>query len=108
MDNLRILPSRYPGLLRSAWLALLLALAACNQGSGGDGGGGPAYSSSAHEGTGVCGWVGQSWRRLVRFPRTPEVMHLACHPADGHQKAQIALGGAAALPVLDRQRASQD
>ncbi len=43
MDNLRILPSRYPGLLRWAWLALLLALAACNQGSGGDGGGGPAY-----------------------------------------------------------------
>jgi hypothetical protein len=42
MDNLRILPSRYPGLLRWVWLALLLVLAACNQG-GGDGDSGPAY-----------------------------------------------------------------
>ena len=43
MDNLRILSGRYPGFLRWASLALLLVLAACNQGSGGDGGGGPAY-----------------------------------------------------------------
>jgi hypothetical protein len=44
MDNLRMLPIRFPGLLRWAWLALLVVLAACNQGSGGGGGGGgPAY-----------------------------------------------------------------
>ena len=43
MDNLRMLPIRYSGLVRWSWLALLLVLAACNQGSGSDGGGGPAY-----------------------------------------------------------------
>jgi hypothetical protein len=44
MNNLRILRYRYPSLLRWAWLALLLVLAACNQGNdGGGGGGGPAY-----------------------------------------------------------------
>jgi hypothetical protein len=44
MDTLRTIQIRHPGLLRWAWLALLLALAACNNGSSGDGGGGgPAY-----------------------------------------------------------------
>ena len=43
MDNLRFLQIRFPGLLRWAWLALVVVLAACNQGSGNDGGGGPAY-----------------------------------------------------------------
>ncbi|HEX5579725.1 MAG TPA: hypothetical protein VFY43_08680 [Candidatus Limnocylindria bacterium] len=44
MDTLRILHIRHPFAFRWAWLALLVALAACNQVSGGDGGGGgPAY-----------------------------------------------------------------
>jgi hypothetical protein len=43
MNNLRMIQIRYPGLVRWAWLALLLVLAACNQGSNDGGGGGPAY-----------------------------------------------------------------
>ena len=42
MDNLRTIQIRFPGLLRWVWLAFVVVLAACNQGSGGDGGG-PAY-----------------------------------------------------------------
>jgi hypothetical protein len=44
MNTLRILQIRHASVLRWAWLALLLGLAACNQGNdGGGGGGGPAY-----------------------------------------------------------------
>jgi hypothetical protein len=43
MNNLRILQIRHASLLRWAWLALTVVLAACNQGSDGGGGGGPAY-----------------------------------------------------------------
>jgi hypothetical protein len=39
MDMLNRMLIRHPGIRRAAWLVVVLALAACNNGDAGDGGG---------------------------------------------------------------------